>query len=148
MSQPLRGGAAPRQLQGGILGCLLALAAHGDAGANALLTGTLRHPGERDVAVLTHNGKKSGGNQYSVIVFPNIGSGQPAKVVKTFIDTGPNAPRLSLVKPGSYKPACHAGGPCAPVKISSEALSLCFGEASCEIIYFDGGTFRELVVTD
>lgn len=28
------------------------------------------------------------------------------------------------------------------------AISLCFGEASCEIIYFDANAFRELLVTD
>lgn len=75
MSQPLRGGAAPRQLQGGILACLLALAAHGDAGANALLTGTLRHPGERDVAVLTHNGPSGQADtlsNYICEIFKNV----------------------------------------------------------------------------
>lgn len=47
-----------------------------------------------------------------------------------------------------HGPVCHTGGSCAPVKISNEAISLCFGEASCEIIYFDGSAFREFVVTD
>lgn len=173
MSQPLRGGAATRRLQGGLMAGLLALAAHAnadtDAGSDAaaagainehpspqrwqptslpVLTGSFRQQGKRDLAVLTHNDKKGRGDQYGVVIFPDAGSGQPAKVVKTFIDTGPNPPRLSLVKPGSYTPVCHAGVPCAPVKISNEAISLCFGEASCEIIYFNGGAFRELVVTD
>ncbi|USX25173.1 hypothetical protein NHH73_21550 [Oxalobacteraceae bacterium OTU3CINTB1] len=157
MSQPLRGRAAARRLPGGLLACLLVMATLADAAAAGAtdipamappVLGSFRQPDQRDLAVLRHNGKKNRGEQYDVVVFPEAGSGQPAKVVKTFIDAGPNPPRLSLAKPGSYKPACHAGGQCAPVKISNEAISLCFGEASCEIIYFNRGAFRELVVTD
>ena len=165
MSQPLRGGAATRRLRGGLLACLLALTVNANAVTNAgtdtaapgatneqptwlPVLGSFRLQGKRDLAMLTHYGKKGRGDHYGVLVFSDVGNGQPGKVVKTFIDTGPNPPRLSLAKPGSYKPVCHTGGPCAPVKISTEAISLCFGEASCEIIYFDGSAFRELVVTD
>jgi hypothetical protein len=156
MFQPLRGGSAKRRLQGALMACLAAMAARTDAAAGAIaeptmsppVLGSFRQPGKRDLAVLRHDGKKSRGEQYDVVVFPDAGSGQQAKVVKTFIDTGPNPPRLSLAKPGSYTPVCHTGGRCTPVKISNEAISLCFGEASCEIIYFNGGAFRELVVTD
>lgn len=160
------------RLHGGLMACLLALTAHADAGTNATtdaaaadatnehsspqrgkatslpVLGSFRQQGKRDLAMLTHYGKKGRGEYYGVLVFPEAGSGQPAKVVKTFIDTGPNPPGLSLVKPGSYTPVCHNGGPCTPVNISNEAISLCFGEASCEIIYFNGGAFRELFVTD
>jgi len=165
MSQPLRGRAATRWLPRALLVCLLAVAAHAGAGTGAStdaaapgasneqatslpVLGNFRQQGKRDLAMLTHYGKKGRGEQYGVLVFPEAGSGQPGKVVKTFIDSGPNAPRLSLVKPGSYTPVCHNGGPCTPVKLDNEAISLCFGEASCEIIYFSGGAFRELFVTD
>lgn len=164
MSKTQRGSAAMRQLQGGLMACVLALAAHAGAGTNTTtdaaaaraiseqtslpVLGSFRQQGKRDLAMLTHYGKKGRGEHYGVLVFPNAGSGEPGKVVKTFIAIGPNPPHLSLVKPGSYKPACHTGGPCAPVKISNEAISLCFEEASCEIIYFDGGAYREIFVTD
>ena len=165
MSKTLRGSAAMRRLQGGLMACVLALAAHADAGTSTTadaaaaraiseqatslpVLGSFRQEGKRDLAMLTHYGKKGRGEHYGVLVFPNAGSGEPGKVVKTFIDTGPNPPHLSLVKPGSYTPVCRTGGPCTPVNISNEAISLCFGEASCEIIYFNGTAFRELFVTD
>jgi hypothetical protein len=70
------------------------------------------------------------------------------RIVKTFRAIAPNPPQLSLIKPGNYQPACHNGGDCAPRHIDSEAISVCFGEASCGIIYADGSAFREMAVTD
>ena len=160
-------------LRGGLMACLLALAAHANADTNSdtpspsdmraldgralpqgwtalslpVLPGSFQQQGNRDIALLMYN-SHGGQHEYGLVVVPDASGGLPAKVVKTFTDTGPNAPRLSLIKPGNYVPVCHNGGHCAPVKISNEAIGLCFGEASCEIIYFNGGAYRELVVTD
>ncbi|MBP1205133.1 hypothetical protein JOD97_003175 [Duganella sp. 1411] len=113
-----------------------------------VLPGSFQQQGNRDIALLMYQSHEGQDDQYGLVVVPDASSSQPAKVVKTFTDKGPNAPRLSLVKPGSYAPVCHDGGHCAPVMISNEAIGLCFGEASCEIIYFDAGAYRELFVTD
>lgn len=118
-----------------------------EAASIPTLRGNLLHPGSGDLAMLMHT-RQSGMDLYGLVVVPNAASGQPPRVVKNFTDKGPNPPRLSLVKPGTYTPVCHDGGQCAPVKIANEAISLCFGEASCEIVYFDGSAFRELAVTD
>ena len=161
-------------LRGGLMACLLALAASANADTNSdtpspsatrtldgralprgwtalslpVLPGSFQQQGKRDIALLMYNSHEGQADQYGLVVVPDASGGLPAKVVKTFTDTGPNAPRLSLIKPGNYVPVCHNGGPCAPVKISNEAIGLCFGEANCEIIYFNGGAYRELVVTD
>ena len=55
-----------------------------------------------------------------------------------------NPPRLSLIHPGSYQPVCHSGESCAPLSIANESIGLCFGEASCEIIYFADGAYHEM----
>lgn len=113
-----------------------------------VLPGSFQQKGNRDIALLMYQSREGQDDQYGLVVVPDASDGQPARVVKTFTDNGPNPPRLSLVKPGSYAPVCHNGGICAPVKIGNEAIGLCFGEASCEIIYFNAGAYRELVVTD
>lgn len=119
-----------------------------DALSMPSLRGNFMHPGSGDVAALMHSKRAGTDDLYGLVVVPNAASGQPPRVVKNFTDNGPNPPRLSLVKPGTYTPVCHDGGHCAPVKIANEAISLCFGEASCEIVYYNGNAFRELVVTD
>lgn len=113
-----------------------------------VLRGNFLRPGSGDVAMLMHSEQPGMADRYILMVLPNAASGQPPRVVKNFSVKGPNPPELSLVKAGTYTPVCHDGGRCAPVKIANEAISLCFGEASCEIVYFNGSEFRELVVTD
>ena len=113
-----------------------------------VLRGNFLRPGSGDVAMLLHSEQAGMADRYSLVMLPNAASKQPPRVLKNFSAKGPNPPELSLVKPGSYTPVCHDGGRCAPVKIANEAISLCFGEASCEIVYFNGSEFRELVVTD
>lgn len=63
-------------------------------------------------------------------------------------DIGTNPPALGVVPPGTINPVCHGGGICKPITIKTDAISLCFGEASCEIIYLDGKSFRAAFVTD
>lgn len=108
------------------------------------LSGNFRKQGDKDTAVLVQNGQDG---PYGLAVVPEADGGQ-ASIVKTFRDIKANPPQLSLVKPGSYKPVCHDGGDCAPLSIANEAIGLCFGEASCQIIYFNGSAFREISVTD
>jgi hypothetical protein len=121
------------------------------------LRGSFLQAHSNDIALLMQNAPSGQDDQYGLAMVPDIASGKPATIVKTFIDTGPNAPRLALLPPGSYRPLCHdkpdsqesqRSNQCAPVNIATESISLCFGEASCEIIYFNGKAFRELVVTD
>ncbi|MYM74709.1 hypothetical protein GTP56_21290 [Duganella sp. FT134W] len=107
------------------------------------LSGAFLHEGSADTAVITEN--KDG---YSLVVVPDTASGGKARVVKTFHDIAANPPQLSLIKPGSYQPVCHSGDDCPKVSIASEAIGLCFGEASCEILYFDGKAFRDIAITD
>ncbi|MYN42382.1 hypothetical protein GTP55_23850 [Duganella sp. FT109W] len=107
------------------------------------LSGAFLHEGNADTAVLTAD--KDG---YGLVVVPDAASGAEARVVKTFHDIAANPPQLSLIKPGNYQPLCHGGGTCPPVSIASEAIGLCFGEASCEILYFDGKAFRDIAITD
>ena len=59
-----------------------------------------------------------------------------------------NAPALSLMAPGDYQPVCHPGNSCEPVHVASQAIGLCFGEASCRILYYEGKELRDVVMTD
>ncbi|MYM83265.1 hypothetical protein GTP44_15025 [Duganella sp. FT50W] len=105
------------------------------------VSGNFQREGQRDVAVLAKNGAT-----YGLLV---IAAGNGAvSVVKTFGDIQANPPQWSLVRPGSYQPVCHHGGACAPVEIHTDAISLCFGEASCQIVYFNGKAFSALAITD
>ncbi|TYQ07345.1 UNVERIFIED_ORG: hypothetical protein JN05_04349 [Zoogloea ramigera] len=73
-----------------------------------------------------------------------------AGILKTFRydDSDTNPPRLSMIEPGDYPPACHPGNSCETVHIAQQAVGLCFGEASCRILYFDGKELRDVVMTD
>lgn len=113
-----------------------------------VLRGNFLHAGSGDMAMLMRSEQVGMADSYIMVVLPNASSGQPPRVVKHFSAKEANPPKLSLVKPGMYTPVCHDGGPCTPVKIANQAIGLCFGEASCEIVYFDGSEFRELFVTD
>lgn len=59
-----------------------------------------------------------------------------------------NPPALSLMAPGDYQPACHPGSSCETVHIANQAIGLCFGEASCRILYYDGKELRDIAMTD
>lgn len=107
------------------------------------LSGAFLHEGNADTAMLTEN--RDG---YGLVVVPDDASGGEARVIKTFHAIAANPPQLSIIKPGSYQPVCHNRGDCPPLNISSEAIGLCFGEASCEILYFDGKAFRDIAMTD
>ena len=119
------------------------LASAATADASLTLSGQFQHQGNAGAAVLVQNG-----DAYGVAVVPGAPADGTASIVKTFKDIKTNAPRLSLIHPGSYQPACHGGESCAPLSIANESIGLCFGEASCEIIYFADGAYHELVVTD
>jgi len=111
-----------------------------DAGLS--LSGKFQRQGNIDTAVVVQNGQ---GGAYGLAVVPVDGT---ASIVKTFKDIKANPPQLSLVQPGSYQPACHSGNSCAPLSIANESIGLCFGEASCEIIYFTDGAYHEIFLTD
>ncbi|NYE61009.1 hypothetical protein FHW58_002161 [Duganella sp. 1224] len=111
--------------------------------AASALHGNFRHAGHQDITMLARNGAA-----YGVLLLPGDASGGNASVVRTFGAGPANPPQLSLVHPGSYRPACHDGGYCAAVDIATDAIGLCHGEASCEIIYFKDNTFHNLTTTD
>lgn len=110
--------------------------------ASLSLSGTFQRQGHIDKAVVVQNGQ---GDAYGLAVVPVDGT---ASIVKTFRDIKANPPHLSLVQPGSYQAACHTGNSCAPLSIANESIGLCFGEASCEIIYFADGAYHEIYLTD
>lgn len=107
------------------------------------LHGSFLHGGREDTAMLVQNG-----HAYGVAVIPGKASGREARIVRTFGSSQANPPQLSLIKPGSYPPVCHQGRACKPVSIATEAIGLCHGEASCEIIYFKDNAFHHLAATD
>jgi len=111
--------------------------------ASMTLSGQFQHQGNADTAMLVQNG-----GAYGLAVVPGTPADGAASIVKTFKDIHANPPRLSLVHPGSYQPVCHSGESCAPLSIANESIGLCFGEASCEIIYFADGAYHEIHVTD
>ncbi|NVD70200.1 hypothetical protein HUX88_06470 [Duganella sp. BJB1802] len=88
------------------------------------------------------------GRRLRPAVLPGAAGDGAASIVKTFKDIKANPPHLSLVKPGSYQPVCHGGESCAPLAIANESIGLCFGEASCEIIYYAEGAYHEIYITD
>jgi hypothetical protein len=115
----------------------------------AALSGAFRQAGSADAALLVQHGA---GGDYGLAVMFGADGGRPAAIVANFKDIKANPPQLSLIKPGSYQPRCSPGsgkdGGCQPQEIVNEAIGLCFGEASCEILYFSGGAFRALRMTD
>lgn len=59
-----------------------------------------------------------------------------------------NPPALSMIAPGDYQPACHPAGSCDTVHVAKQAIGLCFGEASCRMLYYDGKELRDIAMTD
>ncbi len=114
-----------------------------DAGLS--LSGKFQRQGNVDTALVVQNGQDGA---YGLAVVPGAVADGTASIVKTFKDIKANPPHLSLVQPGSYQPACHTGNSCAPLSIANESIGLCFGEASCEIIYFADGAYHEIYLTD
>lgn len=122
------------------------LAASASAPDAALsLSGKFQRQANVDTALVVQNGQDGA---YGLAVVPGAAADGTASIVKTFKDIKANPPRLSLVQPGSYQPACHTGNSCAPLSIANESIGLCFGEASCEIIYFADGAYHEIYLTD
>ncbi|WP_332851303.1 hypothetical protein [Duganella sp. S19_KUP01_CR8] len=113
--------------------------------AGLSLSGKFQQQGNVDTALVVQNGQDGA---YGLAVVPGAVADGTASIVKTFKDIKANPPRLSLVQPGSYQPACHTGNSCAPLSIANESIGLCFGEASCEIIYFADGAYHEIYLTD
>lgn len=98
------------------------------------------------VQLMYHDEQKLAG---AVMVTFTPGGGY-AGILKTFNyeDSDANPPRLSMIEPGDYLPACHPGNPCETVHIAQQAVGLCFGEASCRILYYEGKELRDIVMTD
>lgn len=145
-----------RRAASAVLSMAGAIGAHAAVAAPALpkgwhalplptVTGAFRQAGTLDTAVLAQNGRDGA---YGLVIVPAGSGGEPVRIVKTFHDIATNPPVLSLARPGSYRPACHAGGACEPVAVANEAVNLCFGEAGCDIVYYDGSGFRDMAVTD
>ncbi|MET0268641.1 MAG: hypothetical protein ABW202_23870 [Duganella sp.] len=109
------------------------------------VSGAFLRPGAHNVAMLVRNEEQ---HLSGVLVLTFVDDSGTASVIKTFKEDDTNPPKLSLLQPGNYRPACHQGGPCQPTHIANEAISLCFGEASCAILYAEGDSFRELAVSD
>jgi hypothetical protein len=108
------------------------------------MRGSFIQAGSDDIALLMYKGDTDG-----VVIVPDPASGREISVIHTFSDSETNLPQLSLIKPGSYQPVCHDGGACGPaVNLATEAIGLCHGEASCEIIYFKDNSFHHITVTD
>ena len=114
-----------------------------DAGLS--LAGKFQQQGNVDTALVVQNSQDG---VYGLAVVPGATADGTASIVKTFKDIKTNPPRLSLAQPGSYHPACHGENSCAPISIANESIALCFGEASCEIIYFADGAYHEIYLTD
>ncbi|GJJ00449.1 hypothetical protein RugamoR64_09870 [Duganella rhizosphaerae] len=113
--------------------------------ASLSLSGKFQRQGNVDTALVVQNGQDG---SYGLAVVPSAVTDGTASIIKTFKDIKANPPHLSLVQPGSYQPACHTGNSCAPLSIANESIGLCFGEASCEIIYFADGAYHEIYLTD
>ena len=97
------------------------------------------------IALLVRSTKEK---QYGVAVLPGESGVSTNLIVTKFKDIDANLPELTVFVPGVVKPVCHNGTKCEPVNVRTDALSLCFGEASCEVIYFDGKRFRTVFATD
>ena len=100
-----------------------------------------------DVVQLMYNDEQKLAGAVMVTFTPGGGY---AGILKTFSyeDSDANPPRLSMIEAGDYLPACHPGNPCETVHIAQQAVGLCFGEASCRILYFEGRELRDIVMTD
>jgi len=100
-----------------------------------------------DIVQLMYNDEQKLAGAVMVTFTPGGGY---AGILKTFSfeDSDANVPRLSMIEPGDYLPACHPGNPCETVHIAQQAVGLCFGEASCRILYFEGKQLRDIVMTD
>jgi hypothetical protein len=114
----------------------------------APLSGHFQQPGATATALLAQNTRDARHGLAIVADAADAAARRPAVIVETFSAGGPNPPRLSIVTPGTYQPRCAANSACAPLVIANDAIGLCFGEASCTVIYFDGATYREAAMTD
>lgn len=101
-----------------------------------------------DVVQLMYNDEHQLAGVVMVTFAP--GGGGHAGILTTFKyqDSDANPPRVSMIEPGDYLPACHPGSSCEKVHIAHQAVGLCFGEASCRILYYDGKQLRDVVMTD
>lgn len=113
--------------------------------ATPSVSGIFRQNGPLETAVLVRNTQS--GEHGLAIIPANSGSDRGA-VVAFFKDVKTNPPTLSLLTPAAFRPVCHKDANCAKLKLDTQAVSVCFGEASCEVIYFDGVRFNEMFVTD
>lgn len=109
------------------------------------VNGHFRSADSNDNALLMHR-EDEGLSALVVVTFTPDG-GQ-ASMVKTFKDDNANAPRLAVLAPGDYQPACHPGVQCDKVHVDNQAIRLQFDAASSDLIYFDGKQFRDMAITD
>jgi hypothetical protein len=155
----------PRQLARLAAACALALSATGAAmaalpdGGVAMpagwmvmalpnVRGNFRAPDSNDGAQLMYNQDRK---LAAVVAFTFApGGGGQSTIVTTFPDEEgtDSPPRLALLPPGDYAPACSEGGQCQPVHIANQAVHLCYARASCSIIYFDGAAYRDIAVNN
>lgn len=112
------------------------------------IRGHIQSPGTDDAVQLMYNDEQKLAGVVMVTFTP--GGGGYASILKTFkyLDSDANPPRLSMIAPGDYLPACHRGNACDQVHIANQAVGLCFGEASCRILYYEGKEMHDVVMTD
>ena len=112
------------------------------------IRGHIQSPETDDVVQLMYNDEQKLAGAVMVTFTP--GGGGYASILKTFKygDADGNPARLSIIEPGDYLPACHPGNACQKVHIANQAVGLCFGEASCRILYYEGKEMRDVVMTD
>ena len=112
------------------------------------IRGHIQSPETDDAVQLMYNDEQELAGVVMVTFTP--GGGGYANILKTFkyLDSDANPPRLSMIEPGDYLPACHPGDACEKVHIANQAVGLCFGEASCRILYYEGKDMHDVVMTD
>jgi hypothetical protein len=107
--------------------------------------GHIQAPGTDDTAMVMFNDSLNLGGVVLVTFTPGGGY---ANIIKTFKFDEANPPQLTLLEPGDYMPLCHPGTPCEKVHSDNQVISMCFGEASCRILYFEGNQLHDIVTTD
>lgn len=107
--------------------------------------GHIQAPDTDDVGMVMFNDSLNLGGVVLVTFTPGGGY---ANIIKTFKFDEANPPQLTLLEPGNYMPLCHPGTPCEKVHSDNQVISMCFGEASCRILYFEGNQLHDIVTTD
>ncbi|MTK63130.1 MAG: hypothetical protein F8N15_00965 [Methanobacterium sp.] len=55
---------------------------------------------------------------------------------------------ISIVHPGKYDTSCKNWKNCPQIILKNDAIGVCYGEESCEIVYYEDNAFKEVFLTD